>query len=80
MNDDKTEDYEVNRNGDTSWKECKFLGYLSGNEKDIKRRKQLACAAFKTNKSALYSTKISLAGRMRIFVALISSIFLDVSN
>ena len=76
VNDDKTEDYEVKRGGDTRWKDCKFLGSLLGNTEDIKRRKQLACAAFNTNRSVLCSAKISLVVRIRIFVALVSSIFL----
>ena len=46
VNEDKTEEYTVSREGDTEWKKCRFLGSLLGNEEDIKRRKQLACAAF----------------------------------
>ncbi len=76
VNNDKTEDYVVSRGGDSKWQECKFLGSLLGNKQDISRRKQLACGAFCENKAALCSPKVSLAIRIRVFVALISSIFL----
>ena len=76
VNCDKTEDNAVSRNGDIIWKNCKFLGSLLGNEEDIKRRKQLACAAFRENKAVLCSSKVSLNIRKRVFVALVESIFL----
>ena len=76
VNEDKTEEYTVSREGDTEWKKCRFLGSLLGNEEDIKRRKQLACAAFHKNKTSLCSNKISLKTRIRIFSALIKPIAL----
>ena len=76
VNEDKTEEFTVSREGDTEWKKCKFLGSLLGNEEDIKRRKQLACAAFYKNKTSLCSNKISLKTRIRIFTALVTSIAL----
>ena len=51
------------------------MGTLLGNEEDIKRRKQLACAAFAENKKALCSKRIQLKIRLRIFEALVASIF-----
>ena len=47
-----------------------------GNTEDIARRKQLACSAFSKNKKSLCSKEISLTVRLRIFTALIASIFL----
>ena len=76
VNEDKTEDYKVTRGGEEDWKNCKFLGSLLGNNEDITRRKQLACAAFNKNKTVLCSKKIALNIRIRVFVALISSVFL----
>ena len=76
VNEDKTEEFTVSREGDTEWKKCRFLGSLLGNEEDIKRRKQLACAAFHKNKTSLCSNKISLKTRIRIFSALVTSIAL----
>ena len=76
VNEDKTEEFEVTRKGNTDWKNCKLLGSLLGNTEDIKRRKQLASAAFASNKKVLCSKEISLRIRIRVFVALISSVFL----
>ena len=75
-NDDKTEDYEISRNSSQEWRKCKLVGTLLGNAEDINRRKQLACAAFAKNKPILCSKRISLNIRLRIFIALIASIFL----
>ena len=77
VNNDKTEEYEIHRNSkNKEWQKCKLVGTLLGNDEDIKRRKQLACAAFSKNKQILCSKKISLNIRVRIFIALIASIFL----
>ena len=76
VNEDKTEDFSVNRQSQDDWKNCKLAGSLLGNAEDIRRRKQLACAAFAKNKSSLCSKAINLNTRLRIFEALISSIFL----
>ena len=59
-----------------SWKKCRFLGSLLENKEDINRRKQLACVTFNIYKPALCSNKISFKLRIRVFQALISSIFL----
>ena len=75
-NEEKTEEYTVTRNGSTEWKNCKLLGSLLGNKEDISRRKQLASAAFSQNKKAICSKGISIHIRLRVFAALISSIFL----
>ena len=76
VNEDKTEDFSVSRQSQDDWKNCKLVGSLLGNAEDIRRRKQLACAAFAKNKSSLCSKAINLNTRLRIFEALISSIFL----
>ena len=76
VNQDKTEEYTISRNSNTDWKKCKYLGSLLGNSEDIARRKQLACSAFSKNKKSLCSKEISLTVRLRIFTALIASIFL----
>ena len=76
VNEDKTEDFSVSRQSQDDWKNCKLVGSLLGNAEDIRRRKQLACAAFAKNKSSLCSKAVHLKTRLRIFEALISSIFL----
>ena len=76
INEDKTEEYSVNRHCDPAWKTCKLVGSLLGNEEDIKRRKKLACNVFHQNKNVLCSSDIYLKTRIRIFKALVASIFL----
>jgi hypothetical protein len=76
VNEAKTEEYQVKKRGPEQWKKCKYLGSLLGTEEDIKRRKQLAMAAFIQHKHTLTSTKISLKIRTRIFNAYVTSIFL----
>ena len=59
VNQEKTEEYTINRKSNQDWKTCKYLGSLLGNDEDIKRRKILACEAFRKKKS-LTSNKIHL--------------------
>ena len=54
---------------------CRFHGSLLGNKEDINQSKQLACETFNLYKPALCSNKISFKLRIRVFQALISSIF-----
>ena len=76
VNPEKTEEYSINRTSNQDWKNCKYLGSLLGDEEDIKRRKQLACDAFRKNKKCLTSKYIRLKIRLRIFEASTTSIFL----
>ena len=76
VNETKTEDYNIKRNGENSWKNCKLVGSLLDTEKDIKRRKQLAMCAFQKNSEALTNSKISLRTRVRLFDSYICSIFM----
>ena len=48
INESKTEEYEIIRQGNEKWKKCKLLGSLLDTEKDINRRTILAIDAFKT--------------------------------
>ena len=41
-NKDKTEEYVINKTGDSTWKKCKYLGSLIDTEADYNRRKILA--------------------------------------
>ena len=77
VNKNKTEEHHIKRNpGGEEWKKCKYLGTLLDTEEDIKRRKQLANAAFIQYKEILTSKKIELKVRLRLFNAYISSVFL----
>ena len=76
VNEGKTEEYDIKRGGDETWKKCKYVGSLIDTEEDIKRRKQLSMTSYNQHKNLLNSKKIKLTTRMRIFEAYITSIFL----
>ena len=76
VNDTKTEEHEISRNGEEEWKSCKLLGSLLDTEKDVNRRKILAINAITTLKSLLNSRKNSLQIKLRAFNAFVASIFL----
>ena len=42
MNEGKTEEFTIKRNGEETWRKCKLLETLLGSEEDVKRRKVLA--------------------------------------
>ena len=76
INESKTEEYEIIRQGNEKWKKCKLLGSLLDTEKDINRRKILAIDAFKTLNKIVYSRKISNSVKIRTFNAHVASVFL----
>ncbi len=76
FNKSKTERFHINRNGESAWKKCKYLGSLFDNEKDIKRRKWLALDSFKTLKSILNGKYVSEQIRLRVLITYIESKFL----
>ena len=76
VNDTKTEEYTVKRNGDDRWKKCKNMGSSLNTEEDVKRRKQLAMNAFLQHKPTLQSPKVSLKTRISIFNAYVTSVFM----
>ncbi len=75
VNETKTENYTVKREGLDDWKNCKYLGTSLDSAEDIKRRKQLARAAFIHHKHTLTSSKTTLKIGIRIFNAYVTSIF-----
>ncbi len=76
VNESKTEEYTIERNGDTEWMSCKYVGSHPDTETDFKRRKKLAMGAYQQNKRILESDKISLNIRIRLFNAYVTSIFM----
>ena len=76
INREKTERYTIERGGNDKWKTCKLTGSLLGTAEDIKRRKQLANAAFSKFRSTLTSKRLSTSTKIRILRAVIESIFL----
>ena len=77
INESKTEEYTVNHaNREGAWKTCKYLGSLLDTDEDIERRKRLALLAFTKLRPVLQDEKLQISLKIRIFDALVSSIFL----
>ena len=76
VNETKTEEYTVTRNGDEAWKDCKYLGSKLDTEKDINRRKGLAICTYNKISNILQHKKLSINLKIRAFRTYIESIFL----
>ncbi len=76
VNESKTEEFTIRRNGDESWKSCKYVGSHPDTEKDYTRRKGLAIGAYRQYKHILESSKVSLNIRMRLFNCYVTSVFM----
>ena len=78
VNNDKTEEYIIKRDGQEKWKKCKYLGSLLDTEFDFKCRKGLAIDTFNNFKHIMESKKVSTKTKMRIYdrEAFVNSIFL----
>lgn len=76
INASKTEKYTISRISSDDWKHCKYIGSLLGTEEDIERRKQLTNFAYYTLKSIFNDKHVTEDTKLRIFSALIESIFL----
>lgn len=76
INASKTEEFEVSREGNDSWKSCKFLGSLLDTECDIKRRKSLSLVAFAKLKDVFKHKKISRNSKIRVFNVYVKSVFM----
>ena len=75
INTSKTEEFEIKRNGDNTWKSCKLLGSLLDTQNDIKRRKALAISTIHNMKYIFYG-KLSIAIKLRAFDCYVESMFL----
>ncbi len=67
VNDTKTEDHEVEINGDKKWMLCKYLGSILDTENDTKRRMTLALVAFNNLKHIFESRIATLEVKIRLF-------------
>ena len=76
INNSKTEKYSISRNGDTSWLKCKYVGSLLGTKEDINRRIGMTNGTFNTLSNIFNSKNIGQQVKLRIFEALIKSVFL----
>ena len=64
LNQGKTEKYEIGRNGDNSWKACKYLGSKLDTEEDFKRRKSLTITT-KIKFQHLFNSKANVEIKIR---------------
>ena len=76
INATKTERYAISRHSNDDWKQCKYIGSLLGTEEDIARRKKLANFAYQCLKSIFTNKHVTTDTKLRVFSALIESIFL----
>ena len=76
INKDKTEKYEIKKDGDETWRKCKYLGTIFDRSGDIKRRKRLAREAMDKIKYISRDRRLDIDIKMRAFNAYISSVFL----
>ena len=76
INNTKTEKYSISRNGDPSWSKCKYVGSLLGTNDDINRRIGMTNYAFNNLSNIFKNKNLSKGIKLRIFNALIKSIFL----
>ncbi len=76
VNETKTEEFLITREGKEDWKECRFLGSLLDTEQDINKRKGIALGAFNTLGHIFKKNKNSLKIKLRTFNAYIASVFL----
>lgn len=75
INTSKTEEYTASRE-DSTWQNCRYLGSILQTEKDMKRREQLAHGAYSKLKPVFEDKNMKMNTKMRIFNALIGSIYL----
>ena len=76
INEAKTEEFTIRKNGPDDWKKCKILGSLLDTNEDIKRRKQLANNAMQKLKHIFENNRLKNNIKLRIFRACVESIFL----
>ena len=76
INNAKTEEYIISKNGDPAWMKCKYLGTMLDTHTDIKSRKRNANNAMRIIEHILKDKRVSLQTKLRVFNAYVTSIFL----
>ena len=79
-NETKTETYSITRDGDNTYKTCRFLGSLLDTTEDFKRRKTLAMNSMRTYDPVWKNRNVSIFTKLRIFDSLITPIMLHNSH
>lgn len=76
INPDKTEEYQIRKDGPEEWKRCKYLGTMLETTEDMKQRKRLATIAMNKTKHIAKDKRLGTDIKIRAFNAYTSSIFL----
>ncbi len=76
INEEKTKNYPVRREGNEKWKTCKLVGSILDTEKDMNRRKTLALCAHIKLKYIPESKKNTIKIKVKVFNAFVRSIFM----
>ena len=76
VNKDKTEKYEIKKNGDERCRKCIYLGTMLDTSGDIKRRKRLAREAMDKIKYISRDRMLDIDIKLRAFNTYTSSVFL----
>ena len=76
VNKSKTEKYHISRTSNNDWRKSKYVGSLLGTKEDILRRKILTNNAYFNLQSIFENNKVQIKTKLRIFSALLESIFL----
>ena len=76
VNNSKTEEYEIYREGNTDWHKCKYLGSHFNTETDINRRKILAQNSYNQLRDIFDSKRATLKTKLKILNSHVQSIFL----
>ena len=75
INQSKPERYHIKKGCDESWKKCKYVDSILGKTEDIKRHKRLTNTAFYKVKPIFTNKQVGVDIKIRIFNALLTSIF-----
>ena len=75
MNEEKTEEFAIKRNGEETWKKCKLLGTLLDTQDDVKRRKVLAMNVVNSMKEIFFRDR-SIEVKVGSFNCYVGSAFL----
>ena len=75
MNEEKTEEFTIKRNGEKTWKKCKLLGMFLDTEEDVKQRKVLAINVVNSMKE-IFFRDINIEVKVHSINCYVSSVFL----
>lgn len=76
VNTSKTERFSISDRDNNDWRKCKIVGSYLGTAEDIQNRKKLTNYSYSSLKSIFRSRFVTVETKLRIFGALLESIFL----